>query len=45
MAWAPRTAQENQEALDNINATGDYNDEIAATLKSICDGFAEKGAY
>jgi len=36
---------ENQEALDKINETGDYNDEIAATLKSICDAFAEKGAY
>jgi F-type H+-transporting ATPase subunit alpha len=35
----------NPEALDVINESGDYNDEIAATLKSICDGFAEKGAY
>ncbi len=35
----------NQEALDAINASGDYNDEIEATLKSICDAFAEKGAY
>jgi len=35
----------NQEALDAINKSGDYNDEIEATLKSICDGFAEKGAY
>ena len=35
----------NPEALDAINESGDYNDEIAATLKSICDGFAEKGAY
>ena len=34
-----------QEALDAINATGDYNDEVEATLKSICDAFAEKGAY
>ena len=25
--------------------TGNYNDEIAANLKTICDGFAEKGAY
>jgi F-type H+-transporting ATPase subunit alpha len=35
----------NQADLDAINASGDYNDEIEATLKSICDGFAEKGAY
>jgi F-type H+-transporting ATPase subunit alpha len=35
----------NPEALDAINETGDYNDEIEATLKSICDAFAEKGAY
>jgi len=31
--------------LDAINASGDYDDEIAAELKSICDEFAEKGAY
>jgi F-type H+-transporting ATPase subunit alpha len=35
----------NQAALDAINESGDYNDEIEATLKNICDGFAEKGAY
>ena len=35
----------NQDALDAINESGDYNDEIEAQLKSICDGFAEKGAY
>ena len=35
----------NQADLDAINASGDYNDEIEAKLKSICDGFAEKGAY
>ena len=34
-----------QGELDAINASGDYNDDIAATLKGICDGFAEKGAY
>ena len=34
-----------QADLDAINASGDYNDEIAATLKGICDEFAEKGAY
>ena len=31
--------------MDKINDTGDYNDEIEAGLKAICDGFAEKGAY
>jgi F-type H+-transporting ATPase subunit alpha len=31
--------------LDSINETGDYNDEIAASLKGVCDGFAEKAAY
>jgi F-type H+-transporting ATPase subunit alpha len=31
--------------LDSINASGDYNDEIAAEFKAICDEFAEKGAY
>jgi F-type H+-transporting ATPase subunit alpha len=35
----------NQADLDAINESGDYNDDIAAQLKSICDGFAEKGAY
>jgi len=34
-----------QALLDKINATGDYSDEIAAGLKAVCDGFAEKGAY
>ena len=31
--------------LDRINETGDYNDEIEATLKGICEAFGEKGAY
>ncbi|MCG8370919.1 MAG: F0F1 ATP synthase subunit alpha, partial [Proteobacteria bacterium] len=31
--------------LDRINETGDYDDEIEASLRTICDGFAEKGAY
>jgi len=31
--------------LDSINASGDYDDDVAATLKGICDEFAEKGAY
>jgi len=33
------------DVLDSINASGDYDDDIAASLKSICEGFAEKGAY
>ena len=33
------------EVLDNINESGDYNDDVVASLKAICDGFAEKGAY
>jgi len=35
----------NQSELDAINASGDYNDDVVATLKGILDGFAEKGAY
>ncbi len=35
----------NQDDLDAINESGDYNDEVEAMLKSICDAFAEKGAY
>jgi F-type H+-transporting ATPase subunit alpha len=31
--------------LDSINASGDYSDEIEAQLKSVMDGFSEKGAY
>ncbi len=33
------------DVLDSINASGDYNDDIAASLKGVCEGFAEKGAY
>jgi F-type H+-transporting ATPase subunit alpha len=33
------------ELLDKINKTGDYNEEIQAGLKTICEGFATKGAY
>jgi len=33
------------ELLEKVNQTGDYNDEIEASLKQICDDFAEKGAY
>ncbi len=35
----------NGDVLDAINVSGDYNDETAATLKGICEAFAEKGAY
>ena len=35
----------NADDLERINESGDYNDEIEASLKTICDGFAEKGAY
>ncbi|MEJ2298968.1 MAG: F0F1 ATP synthase subunit alpha [Woeseiaceae bacterium] len=35
----------NQGDLDAINESGDYNDEVEATLTGICDSFAEKGAY
>ena len=31
--------------LDRINETGDYDDDVAAGLKKICDEFAEKGAF
>jgi F-type H+-transporting ATPase subunit alpha len=33
------------ELMGNINATGDFSDEIAAGLKAVCEGFAEKGAF
>ena len=35
----------NGDLLDSINESGDYNDDVAADLKKVCDGFAEKGAY
>jgi F-type H+-transporting ATPase subunit alpha len=35
----------NQDTLDAINESGDYSDDIAVSLKGICDSFAEKGAY
>ncbi|HEX7062876.1 MAG TPA: F0F1 ATP synthase subunit alpha [Woeseiaceae bacterium] len=34
-----------QDLLDRIDQSGDYNDEIQAGLKQVCDGFAETGAY
>jgi len=33
------------DVLESINASGDYNDDVAATLKGICEAFAENGAY
>jgi F-type H+-transporting ATPase subunit alpha len=35
----------NSDLLEQINESGDLNDEISASLKAVCDGFAEKGAY
>ena len=35
----------NAELLDSINEKGDFNDDIAASLKGVCEAFAEKGAY
>ncbi len=35
----------NQSDLDAINESGDYNDDVVATLTGILDGFSEKGAY
>ncbi len=34
-----------QGLLDEINASGDYSDEIKEGLKKVCDGFAKEGAY
>ncbi len=34
-----------EDLLQRINESGDYDDEVEAGLKAICDGFAEKGAY
>jgi F0F1-type ATP synthase, alpha subunit len=31
--------------LENINKTGDYNDDIEASMKKICDDFAKNGSY
>ena len=33
------------ELLENINKTGDYNDDIEASMKKICDDFAKNGSY
>ena len=31
--------------LDQINESGDFNDDIEAGLKKVCDAFTEQGAY
>ncbi|RLA32731.1 MAG: F0F1 ATP synthase subunit alpha [Gammaproteobacteria bacterium] len=31
--------------MDEINKTGDFSEEIQASLKKLCEDFAEKGAY
>ena len=31
--------------LDQINESGDFNDEIEAEMKNVCDDFTKKGAY
>jgi F-type H+-transporting ATPase subunit alpha len=33
------------ELLEKINETGDFNDDIEASLKSICEDFSKNGAY
>jgi F-type H+-transporting ATPase subunit alpha len=33
------------QVIDRINQSGDYNDEIAAGLKQICEDFKQKGTY
>ena len=35
----------NASEIEGINESGDFNDDIAASLKGICEAFAEKGAY
>jgi len=35
----------NAEVLDRINDSGEYDEEIQSGLNTICDGFAEQGAY
>ena len=38
-------AANNAGLMDLINETGDFSDDIQADMKSLCDSFAEKGAY
>ena len=33
------------DVVDSINKSGDFNDDIAASMKAVCDGFVENGAY
>ncbi len=33
------------ELIDRISATGDYNDDVAAELKTVCEDFKRSGAY
>jgi F-type H+-transporting ATPase subunit alpha len=33
------------ELIDRISASGDYNDDIAAELKGVCEDFKRSGAY
>jgi len=35
----------NADLLDQVNESGDYNDDIEAGLKKVCDAFTEQGAY
>lgn len=35
----------NAEILEKINGSGDYDDDIAESLKGVCEAFAEQGAY
>jgi F-type H+-transporting ATPase subunit alpha len=35
----------NKDLLDNINKTGNYDEEIQKGLKAVCEAFATKGAY
>ncbi|MCS5689909.1 MAG: F0F1 ATP synthase subunit alpha [Acidimicrobiales bacterium] len=35
----------NADLLDQVNESGDYNDDIEAGLKKVCDMFTEQGAY
>jgi len=35
----------NADLMEEINKTGDFSEEIQASLKTLCEDFAEKGAY
>ena len=34
-----------QDLLDSINASGDFNDDIEASMKAALDGFKKTGTY